>query len=221
MKRCEATGGRYYVWPICFDAKQLDEAVPTAGAGLQGTVPMWNWIGEDATTTFSTDPRFAHARRTTVATDRGGRHLVHSDHRVQDHPHRRAQRGARRLAREDSGQASRHPRRPNPGPRRSRYLRADRRVPLLRRRDGQFGPSRDQRVRRAARGTLRRPTHLPQPRRVARGADVALERREVTDRTRRPPLACTARSFAPRDRYSAHSGVNHVAKGPAASDQLA
>lgn len=53
MKRYETAGGRYYVCPICFNAKKLDEAQLIAGAELEGTVPMWNWIGDEATTTFS------------------------------------------------------------------------------------------------------------------------------------------------------------------------
>ena len=53
VKRYEAAGGLYYVCPICFDARQLDEASLIAGAELQGTVPMWGWIGDDGATTFS------------------------------------------------------------------------------------------------------------------------------------------------------------------------
>jgi predicted peroxiredoxin len=53
MKRYEAAGGRYFVCPICFNAKKLDAAALIAGAELQGTVPLWNWIGDDAATTFS------------------------------------------------------------------------------------------------------------------------------------------------------------------------
>jgi predicted peroxiredoxin len=53
MKRYEAAGGRYYVCPICFNTKKLDEAALVAGAELQGTVPMWQWIGDDGATTFS------------------------------------------------------------------------------------------------------------------------------------------------------------------------
>lgn len=53
MKRYEAAGGAYYVCPICFNAKQLDDGQLIAGAELQGTVPLWNWIGEDAATAFS------------------------------------------------------------------------------------------------------------------------------------------------------------------------
>jgi len=49
-KRYEAAGGRYFVCPICFNAKQLDDATLIAGAELQGTVPMWEWIGDGATT---------------------------------------------------------------------------------------------------------------------------------------------------------------------------
>lgn len=53
MKRYEAAGGRYYVCPICFDAKKLDKANLIDGAEVQGTIPMWKWIGEDGATTFS------------------------------------------------------------------------------------------------------------------------------------------------------------------------
>ena len=53
MKRYEAAGGRYYVCPICFNAKRLDQDRLVAGAELQGTVPLWEWIGDDAATTFS------------------------------------------------------------------------------------------------------------------------------------------------------------------------
>jgi len=53
MKRYEAAGGTYYVCPICFNAKQLDAGQLIAGAELQGTVPMWSWIGDEAATTFS------------------------------------------------------------------------------------------------------------------------------------------------------------------------
>lgn len=53
MKRYEAAGGRYYVCPICFTAKKLDEARLIAGAEIQGTVPLWQWIGDEGATTFS------------------------------------------------------------------------------------------------------------------------------------------------------------------------
>jgi predicted peroxiredoxin len=49
-KRYEAAGGRYFVCPVCFNAKQLDDTTLIAGAELQGTVPMWEWIGDGATT---------------------------------------------------------------------------------------------------------------------------------------------------------------------------
>lgn len=50
MKRFEAADGRYFVCPICFDAKKLDKTTLIQGAELAGTVPMWEWIGEGATT---------------------------------------------------------------------------------------------------------------------------------------------------------------------------
>ena len=53
MKRYERAGGLYYVCPICFNAKKLDEGLLIDGAELQGTVPMWNWIGDEPATTFS------------------------------------------------------------------------------------------------------------------------------------------------------------------------
>jgi len=53
MQRYEAAGGAYYVCPICFNAKQLDKDRLIAGAEIQGTAPMWSWIGDEAATTFS------------------------------------------------------------------------------------------------------------------------------------------------------------------------
>src|SRR6266545_4391553 len=47
MKRFEAAGGRYYVCPVCFNAKQLDSAQLIAGAEVHGTIPMWQWIGDE------------------------------------------------------------------------------------------------------------------------------------------------------------------------------
>ncbi|NKQ56014.1 peroxiredoxin [Amycolatopsis sp. K13G38] len=53
LKRYEGAGGRYFVCPICFNAKQLDTETLIGGAELNGTVPLWNWIGEQPATTFS------------------------------------------------------------------------------------------------------------------------------------------------------------------------
>jgi predicted peroxiredoxin len=53
LKRYEAAGGRYFACPVCFNAKQLDESTLITGAEVQGTVPMWQWIGDDGATTFS------------------------------------------------------------------------------------------------------------------------------------------------------------------------
>ena len=53
MKRYEAAGGRYYVCPVCFNAKKLDEGRLIPSAEIQGTVPMWQWIGDEPATTFS------------------------------------------------------------------------------------------------------------------------------------------------------------------------
>ncbi|HLM06818.1 MAG TPA: DsrE family protein [Blastococcus sp.] len=52
LKRYEAAGGRYYVCPLCFNAKKLDKDTLIAGAEVQGTVPMWQWVGDEGATTF-------------------------------------------------------------------------------------------------------------------------------------------------------------------------
>ena len=53
MKRYETAGGRYYVCPICLDAKKLDKTKLITAAEVQGTIPMWQWIGDEGATTFS------------------------------------------------------------------------------------------------------------------------------------------------------------------------
>ncbi len=51
--RYVAAGGTYLVCPICFNAKHLDPSSLVEGAKLGGTVPMWEWIGDEGATTFS------------------------------------------------------------------------------------------------------------------------------------------------------------------------
>lgn len=53
LKRYTAAGGRFFVCPICFDAKHLDKGDLIANAEIAGTVPMWEWIGDEGATTFS------------------------------------------------------------------------------------------------------------------------------------------------------------------------
>jgi predicted peroxiredoxin len=53
LDRYHTAGGRYLVCPICVNAKRLQDAPLIDGATVGGTVPMWEWIGEDAATTFS------------------------------------------------------------------------------------------------------------------------------------------------------------------------
>jgi predicted peroxiredoxin len=50
MKRYEAAGGEFLTCPLCFNAKALDEATLLPNARLGGTVPLWEWIGDGATT---------------------------------------------------------------------------------------------------------------------------------------------------------------------------
>src|SRR4051812_34679284 len=47
FERYAAAGGRYLVCPICFNAKQLDKSALIEGAELGGTVPLWEWIGDE------------------------------------------------------------------------------------------------------------------------------------------------------------------------------
>lgn len=53
LSRFERAGGRFLVCPICFDARKLDKDDLVANAELGGTVPMWQWIGDEGATTFS------------------------------------------------------------------------------------------------------------------------------------------------------------------------
>jgi predicted peroxiredoxin len=53
MARYEKAGGRYFACPICFNARQLDQGNLLPNAELNGTVPMWQWIGDEGATTFS------------------------------------------------------------------------------------------------------------------------------------------------------------------------
>ena len=50
MDRYERAGGRYLVCPICVNAKKIDSGTLIAGAEMGGTVPLWRWIGDGATT---------------------------------------------------------------------------------------------------------------------------------------------------------------------------
>ncbi len=53
VKRYDAAGGRYYVCPICVTARRIDPDDLVPGAEINGTIPMWNWIGDEPATTFS------------------------------------------------------------------------------------------------------------------------------------------------------------------------
>ncbi|EHB44935.1 peroxiredoxins-like protein [Mycolicibacterium rhodesiae JS60] len=50
MDRYERAGGRYLVCPICVQAKKLDAGSFIREAELGGTVQLWEWIGNGATT---------------------------------------------------------------------------------------------------------------------------------------------------------------------------
>jgi predicted peroxiredoxin len=46
-------GGELLVCPICFSARQLDEAGLVENARLAGATPLWQWIGDEPATVFS------------------------------------------------------------------------------------------------------------------------------------------------------------------------
>ena len=50
MARYEAAGGTFLVCPICFNARKIDAETLIANASLGGTVQLWEWIGDGATT---------------------------------------------------------------------------------------------------------------------------------------------------------------------------
>ena len=50
MKRYDAAGGEFLVCPICFGARQLEETALAPNARLGGSVQLWEWIGDGATT---------------------------------------------------------------------------------------------------------------------------------------------------------------------------
>ena len=48
-----ASGGKYMVCPVCFNAKHLDKGSLLPNAELAGSVQLWEWIGDQPATTFS------------------------------------------------------------------------------------------------------------------------------------------------------------------------
>ena len=50
IKRYDAAGGELLVCPICFNARRIDEATLVSNARLGGSVQLWEWIGDGATT---------------------------------------------------------------------------------------------------------------------------------------------------------------------------
>ena len=50
MGRYAAAGGRLLVCPVCFNARQLDKGDLVPNSELGGSVQLWEWIGDGATT---------------------------------------------------------------------------------------------------------------------------------------------------------------------------
>ncbi len=53
LQRYADAGGTHFVCPVCFKARQLDDATLIKNAQVAGTAQLWEWIGEDGATTFS------------------------------------------------------------------------------------------------------------------------------------------------------------------------
>lgn len=53
LKRYQDAGGRFYVCPVCFNARQLDDSTLVSNAEIQGTAPLWDWIGDEGATAFT------------------------------------------------------------------------------------------------------------------------------------------------------------------------
>jgi predicted peroxiredoxin len=53
VERYAKAGGRFLVCPICMQARKIDPAGFVDNAEPGGTVPMWQWIGDDPAVTFS------------------------------------------------------------------------------------------------------------------------------------------------------------------------
>jgi predicted peroxiredoxin len=53
LERYANADGQFYVCPVCFDARKLDKGDLIPNAEIAGTVPLWQWIGDEGATTFS------------------------------------------------------------------------------------------------------------------------------------------------------------------------
>jgi predicted peroxiredoxin len=50
LERYQQAGGTLLVCPICWNSKGLQDSALVDGASLGGTVQLWEWIGDGATT---------------------------------------------------------------------------------------------------------------------------------------------------------------------------
>jgi hypothetical protein len=53
VERYAKADGRFLVCPICVQARNVDPSGFAANAEVGGTVPMWEWIGDDPVVAFS------------------------------------------------------------------------------------------------------------------------------------------------------------------------
>ena len=62
LARYGKAGGQFMVCPVCFNAKQLDKGQLLPNADLAGSVQLWEWIGDEGATTFSSEARLRRQR---------------------------------------------------------------------------------------------------------------------------------------------------------------
>lgn len=53
LARYADAGGQYLVCPLCFNSKKLDKEQLIKHAEIGGTIPLWEWIGDEGATTFT------------------------------------------------------------------------------------------------------------------------------------------------------------------------
>ena len=53
LERYDKAGGRFLVCPVCMQARNVDPSGFLANAQAGGTVPLWEWVGDDSAVTFS------------------------------------------------------------------------------------------------------------------------------------------------------------------------
>lgn len=53
VARFTAARGQLFVCPVCFGARELDPADLLENAQVAGSIPMWEWVGDEGATSLS------------------------------------------------------------------------------------------------------------------------------------------------------------------------